>query len=204
MNTETPEIPSEQPKAAEIFDIIVAPDPRLRVEAQRVKDIGTDEQELIDKMIKTMKASDGIGLAATQVGSDKRIIVVDVEPLGAYDDQDASTTKHGKFEMINPVITARSKRAKWAEGCLSVPGFKDEVERDLVIDVSYINRQGEQKELKASSLLSACIQHEIDHLDGKLFIDRISRLKKDMVIAKLKKFRKHGTMVVRPMPGIVF
>lgn len=187
-----------------IKDIIVAPDSRLRAVALRVKEPSVDDQKLIDEMNKTMKASDGLGLAATQLGINKRIIVMDVEPLGAFEDEDPTTVKHGKFEMINPIIVTRSQRAKWAEGCLSVPGFKGVVERDLIIEVSYLDRYGNQKELKASGLLSACIQHEIDHLDGKLFIDHLSFLKRDIIVRKLKKFRKKGVMIVRPSQGLTF
>ena len=187
-----------------IKDVIIAPDARLRTVAERVKEVTVVEQDLIDEMIKTMKASDGLGLAATQLGINKRVIVVDVEPLEAYDDNDPSTIKHGKFEMVNPTIISRQGRARWVEGCLSVPGYKDIIERDLIIDVHYSDRYGNAKELKASGLLSACIQHEIDHLDGKLFVDRLSRLKKNMVMAKLKKFRRRGVMVVKPSAGSVF
>ena len=192
----------EQKQDAPVMDILVAPDSRLKIVADRVKEPSVEDQKLIDEMIRTMKASDGIGLAATQVGFNKRIIVMDVEPLTAYEDSDPTTVKEGKFEMINPVIVSRAGKAKWAEGCLSVPGFKDVVTRDLVIEVSYLDRYGVQKDLKASGLLSACIQHEIDHLDGKLFVDHLSRLKRDIIVSKLKKFRKHGTMIVRPSAGL--
>lgn len=185
-------------------DIIVAPDPRLRIVADRVKDPGVEDQLLIDIMNKTMASSDGIGLAATQLGFNKRIIVMNVEPLGAYDDGDPMVMKHGRFEMINPTIVSRMGRARWAEGCLSVPGFKDVIERDLNIEVSYLDRYGNPKELKAGGLLAACIQHEIDHLDGTLFIDHLSRLKRDMIVAKLKKFRKKGVMIVKPSFGLTF
>lgn len=184
------------------MNILTAPDARLRQVAERVKEPSVDDQSLIDEMNRVMKASDGIGLAATQLGVNKRVVVMDVDRLDVYEDNDQTTIKHGQFEMINPTIVSRSGRSRWVEGCLSVPGFKHIVERDLIIEVTYLDRYGNPKELKASGLLSACVQHEIDHLDGKLFIDRISRLKRDMVIAKLKKLRRKGSMVVRPVSGL--
>jgi peptide deformylase len=202
MNEEIKELDGEASENS-VKDIIVAPDPRLHIVADRVKEVTAEIRDLVEKMFKTMNASDGIGLAATQLGINKRVIVMDVDHLDAYDDEDKSNVKHGKFVMINPVIISRSKRAKWVEGCLSVPGFKEVIERDLIVEVSYLDENGKQAELRASGLLSACIQHEIDHLDGKLFVDRLSHLKKDIILNKLKKFRKHGTMVVRRLDGPV-
>ena len=185
-------------------DIIVAPDPRLRLSANQVKDPGPEERVMIDVMISTMNASEGIGLAATQLGFDKRIIVMDVDPIGAFDDGNPNTIKHGKFEMINPVIVSKSGKTNWQEGCLSVPGFKETIVRDSVIDVTYLDRDGQQKQVKAAGLLSACIQHEIDHLNGVLFIDHMSPLKKDIIVRKLKKFRKNGVMIVKKSVGTTF
>lgn len=199
--TTGPKLAPPEEKLGHPSDIIIAPDPRLRIMADRLRDITDADRDAIDSMFRTMEASQGIGLAANQVGIKRRIIVMDVEQLGAYDDGDPSTVKGGRYAMVNPVIVARQGRARWMEGCLSVPGFKEVVERDAIVEVHYTDRDGKQHELRAGGLLSACIQHEIDHLDGMLFIDRISRLRKDMIIAKLRKLRKKGTMVVRPTPG---
>lgn len=187
-----------------VLDILAAPDHRLRIVAEKVIDVTDDVRKLVDAMVDTMRSSEGIGLAASQVGIPKRIIVMDVDMLGAFDDGDVTTIKHGKFEMINPMITRRSGKITWQEGCLSVPGFKESVERDLVVDVKYLDRDGVERSVCASGLLAACIQHEIDHLDGILFIDHISNLKKDMIIKKLKKFRKKGVMIVKPSAGQTF
>lgn len=184
-------------------DIIVAPDPKLRRVAQRVKEPSVNEQELMGRMRVLLDATSSLGLAATQVGVDSRIVVVNVkEDDSTYEDGDATTLKHGSFEMMNPVVISRHGVARWIEGCLSVPGYSDVVERDLVIEVAYLDRYGNAGQIKASGLLSACIQHEIDHLDGKLFIDRLSRLRRDMVLSKLKKFRRRGTMVVKQTQGV--
>lgn len=184
-----------------IKDIIVAPDTRLRISAEHIKIITPSDIELIETMVATMNGSEGIGLAATQLGFNKRIIVMDVDMLGAFDDEDSSTVKHGKFEMINPVITKRTGKTNWQEGCLSVPGYKEMIIRDSVIDVEYIDRFGQQQKIRAAGLLAACIQHEIDHLDGILFIDHLSTMKRDIIIRKLKKFRKKGVMIVKKSLG---
>jgi peptide deformylase len=180
--------------------IIIAPDPRLRVIADPVVNIA-DEQDLIDRLVEMMHASDGVGLAATQVGVNKRIIVMDVDELGAYDDGDVTVIKHGKFVMVNPRIINRRGKAVWQEGCLSVPGFSEDITRDAIITVAYQGRDGDQHVVVAGGLLSACIQHEIDHLDGVLFIDRVSAIKRDIITRKLKKLRRKGVMVVKPTHG---
>ncbi len=193
----------EDLKRSLVTDIIIAPDPKLRLIAKNV-DSEANVLDVIDTMNETMKASNGLGLAAPQIGVPLRIIVMDVDHLGAYDDEDETTVKHGKFEMINPVITKKSGQANWNEGCLSIPGFKETVQRSLIIEVSFFDKERKECQLRASGLLAACIQHEIDHLDGVLFIDHISNLKKDMIVKKLKKFRKKGVMIVKPSAGMTF
>lgn len=185
-------------------EILVAPEKVLTTVAQRVASVSIKEQELLDKMNDLMTKADGIGLAAPQIGISTRVIVMDVPELESYKDNDITTQKFGKFEMINPVITSREGKARWMEGCLSIPGINESIERDLVIDVSYLDRFGNEKKLKASGLLSACIQHEVDHLDGKLFVDRLSLLKRDMIINKLKKFKKKGRMLFKQASGLSF
>ena len=186
-----------------VTDIIIAPDPKLRLIAQNVSN-ETNVSNIIDTMNETMKASNGLGLAATQLGIPIRIIVMDVDHLGAYDDEDKTTIKHGKFEMVNPVVTKKLGQANWQEGCLSIPGFKETVQRSLVVEVTYLDKERKENRIRAGGLLAACIQHEIDHLDGVLFIDHISSLKKDMIVKKLKKFRKKGVMIVKPSVGTTF
>lgn len=175
-------------------EIIVAPDHRLRLTADPVDLTFDNVAELVEKMFAVMQASDGIGLAATQVGINKRVIIMDVDHIGAYDD--SSSIKHGKFVMINPTITERSGEARWKEGCLSVPGFSEDVTRSLEVTVTFNDETGEKRSINAGGLLAACIQHEIDHLDGVLFIDHISLLKKDIIVKKLKKFKKKGVLIL--------
>lgn len=185
------------------LDIIVAPDDRLRLIAKPTV-VGNEEKKLIDEMFSTMKASNGIGLAAIQVGIEKRIITVDVPHLGADEEVHENSISSGRFALINPVITNSEGIRNWIEGCLSVPGFHDEVKRASMIDVIALDVDNNQITIKASGLLAACIQHEIDHLDGKLFIDKLSKLKRDIVFKKLRKFRKRGYMIVRPSLGLTF
>lgn len=182
-----------------VRDVLVAPDAHLRAKAKPVEKIDADIIQLVSDMFATMARSNGMGLAANQIGIAKRVIVMDVDKLAAYEDtvpQDILT--HGKFAFINPEITERgTKSVRWAEGCLSVPGFQFEIERPGFIIIKALDLAGNPCELRAAGLLAACVQHELDHLDGKLFIDHVSKLKRDMVIKKLQKFRKKGTMVVR-------
>lgn len=182
-----------------VSDVLIAPDARLKSKAKPVEKIEADTIQLVANMFATMQKSNGMGLAANQIGVDKRIIVMNVNKLGAYEEsvpQDVLT--HGQFIIINPEIVELGNRSvKWAEGCLSVPGFQFEIDRPGFVIVKGLDLAGNNVELRAAGLLAACVQHEIDHLDGKLFIDHVSKLKRDMVIKKLQKFRKKGTMVVR-------
>lgn len=170
-----------------VLEIITAPDHVLRTVATAVDHITEKHQALIDAMRKLMIEHGGIGLAATQVGIHERIIVIDVELV---DVNDVEYTQHGSFDMINPVIISRQGSMLSSEGCLSVPGFTGDIERSSVIEVEFLDKFGEKRTITASGLLSACIQHEIDHLDGKLFVDRLSKIKKDMIMSKLKKTRR--------------
>ena len=183
-------------KSGSSMDIIIAPDPRLRIKAELVGKFDQELGQLIDAMLVTMERSNGIGLAATQVGVPKRVIVVDVEKLSSVEDLGDIKT-YGRFELVNPMITSATGEMTWPEACLSVPGVNEEVKRSAFILVEGYDRTGRVISFKATGLLSACIQHEIDHLDGKLFIDRLSKLKRDLITKKLQKFRKTGRMVVR-------
>ena len=159
-----------------ILEILQYPDPRLNLPAQRVEKIDAPTRKLIDDMIETMYAAPGIGLAATQVDVHKQIIVIDV-----------SEDKSDLRVFINPEITRREGLATNQEGCLSVPGIYDNVERADSVTVTALDRNGSRFTLNASGLLATCIQHELDHLQGKVFVDYLSELKQNRVRTKLKK-----------------
>jgi peptide deformylase len=159
-----------------ILEILQYPDNRLHEPAQRVEKIDAATRKLIDDMAETMYAAPGIGLAATQVDIHKQIIVIDVS-----DD-------HSDLRVfINPEITRREGAAVNQEGCLSVTGVFENVERAESVTVTALDRNGSRFTLNASGLLAACIQHEMDHLHGKVFIDYLSELKQNRIRAKLKK-----------------
>lgn len=157
-------------------DILHFPDPRLRLRASPVAVVDGSIRTLVDDMFETMYAAPGIGLAATQINVQKRIIVADVS-----EDQSAPCC------LINPEILGRDGEEEMDEGCLSVPGFFEKVKRAERVRVRALNRDGESFELEADGLLAVCIQHEIDHLDGKLFVDYISTLKRNRIRKKLEK-----------------
>lgn len=156
--------------------ILHFPDPRLRKVARPVEVVDDQTRQLIDDMLETMYAAPGIGLAATQVNVQKRIIVIDV-----------SEDKTQALAFINPKIQATDGKKEHEEGCLSVPGFFETVQRPANVTVSALDRDGEAFELRADGLLAVCIQHEIDHLDGKLFVDYLSPLKRERISKKLQK-----------------
>lgn len=159
-----------------ILEIIQYPDPRLYTAAERVESIDAKTRKLIDDMAETMYAAPGIGLAATQVDVHKQIIVIDVS-------EDRSDLR----VFINPEITRREGVAVNQEGCLSVAGIYDNVERAESVTVTALDRNGARFTLNASGLLAACIQHEMDHLTGKVFVEYLSELKQNRIRAKLKK-----------------
>jgi peptide deformylase len=162
-----------------LLQILEFPDPRLRNRAQAVTQVDAALRTLIDDMFETMYAAPGIGLAATQVNVAKRVLVID---LSEKHDQ--------KLALINPEILQRSGVEETEEGCLSVPGYFDKVTRAEKIRVRALDRDGKQIEFEAEGLLAVCIQHEIDHLDGKLFVDYLSELKRTRIRKKLEKERK--------------
>jgi len=159
-----------------ILEILQYPDPRLTVPAERVEKIDAATRKLIDDMIETMYAAPGVGLAASQVDVHKQIVVIDV-----------SDDRSDLRVFINPEITRREGMAVNQEGCLSLPGVYDNVERAESVTVTALDRNGSRFTLNASGTLATCIQHEMDHLTGKIFIDHLSELKQNRVRAKLKK-----------------
>ncbi len=162
-----------------ILKILEFPDPKLRTKAKPVAEVTDEIRELAENMLETMYAAPGIGLAATQVDVHLRLLVADV-----------STDKVEPLVLINPTITAKDGVEVMEEGCLSVPGFYEEVERAETIKVRAQDRAGEWFEMAADGLLAVCIQHEIDHLDGKLFVDYISDVKRNRIRRKLQKERR--------------
>ena len=162
--------------------ILTEPDPILRKKCDPLEKVDSNTKKLMDDMLETMYAAPGIGLAAVQVGILKRLIVIDISK--------AEEKKHPLF-LINPEIIHRSKKTSvYEEGCLSLPGQFAEIERPAECTLKYVDYDGREKELKADGLLATCIQHEVDHLNGILFIDYLSKLKKDMIIKKLVKQKK--------------
>jgi peptide deformylase len=161
--------------------ILQFPDPMLRRLSEPVERVDGDVRGLIDDMLETMYAAPGVGLAAIQVGVPLRVIVLDV---GGEKEEEGRRP----FAMINPEIVALGPdKSLHEEGCLSIPDVRVEIERPATLTVRFLDREGQQQELGARGLLATVIQHEIDHLDGKLIIDYLSRLKRDMVVRKLKK-----------------
>jgi peptide deformylase len=165
--------------------ILEFPDPRLRKKAVPVDAVDDALRTLIDDMFETMYAAPGIGLAATQVDVHRRLLVADV-----------SSDKTDPHVFINPVIIEKDGVTVTEEGCLSVPGYYEEVERAEHIRVRYLDRAGEEQEQEFEGLLAVCVQHEIDHLDGKLFVDYLSEAKRQRIRKKLEKERRHQAAVV--------
>ena len=169
-------------------EIITVPDEILKKISDPVEKIGINEKKLIDDLFETMYVSNGIGLAAVQIGILKRILVVDVS---------TKDEKNQPIVLINPVIKNLSDDTSvYEEGCLSIPETFIEIERPKICEVEYIDEKGSKKNLKCDGLLSTCIQHEIDHLDGKLIIDHLSKLKKDFIIKKISKLKKNPNRIV--------
>lgn len=166
-----------------LLTILTEPDPRLHVRAKPVDVVDNEIRQLMEDMLETMYANDGIGLAATQVGINKRVIVMDVE-------EDDNTTRH-LLKMANPeILTVSEEKTPLNEGCLSVPELRAEVIRPSTVRVRYLDENNQLQEQEASGYLAKCIQHEIDHLNGILFIDHLSRLKREMMLKKLAKHKK--------------
>ena len=162
--------------------ILTAPDPRLQAVSTDVEKVDAEIRKLVDDMTESMYAAEGIGLAAVQIGVPKRVIVIDL---------DQKEGAKNPIAYINPkIVWASDEMAVFEEGCLSVPEIWDDVERPAKIKCEYLDRDGNKQMLEADGLLATCLQHEMDHLNGVLFIDHLSRLKKSMAIKKLTKAKK--------------
>ncbi len=166
-----------------LLDILEFPDERLRTRAKPVEEVTDEIRQLVDDMFETMYAAPGIGLAATQVNVHLRVVVIDI-----------SREKSQPLCLINPVIVAKDGIEQHEEGCLSVPGVYETVERADHIKLEALNRDGEKFVLETGELLAVCIQHELDHLEGKLFVDYLSPLKRNRIRKKLEKQKKADIM----------
>ncbi|MBY3037395.1 peptide deformylase [Rhizobium sp. 25PS6] len=165
-----------------IKPLIILPDPVLRQLSKPVERVDSDLQRLADDMLETMYDAPGIGLAAIQVGVPRRMLVIDISREGEEKQPQV---------FINPeIVKSSDERSVYEEGCLSIPDYYAEVERPATVSVKYLDRNGKEQTVEADGLLATCLQHEIDHLNGVLFIDYISRLKREMVIKKFTKAAK--------------
>ena len=171
-----------------IKDIITVPDETLKKISDPIEKVGVNEKKLINDLFETMYHSKGIGLAAVQVGILKRILVIDVS---------AKDEKKTPLSFINPIIkNVSDETSVYEEGCLSIPETFIEIERPKICEVEYIDINGKVKNLRCNGLLSTCIQHEINHLNGKLIIDHLSKLKRDLIIKKISKSKKNPDRII--------
>jgi peptide deformylase len=169
-----------------VREILTVPDPRLKQVSAPVEGVDDELRALMDDMLETMYAAPGIGLAAVQIGVPKRVIVMDISPR----EGDGEREREPRY-FVNPEILWRSvETVPYEEGCLSIPDIYDEVERPAKVRLRYLNYQGEQIEEEAEGVFAVCIQHEMDHLEGVLFIDHLSRLKRERAVSKVKKAAK--------------
>tara|TARA_E500000178_G_C16944917_1_gene718309 strand:- start:370 stop:888 length:519 start_codon:yes stop_codon:yes gene_type:complete len=170
-----------------VKNILTEPNKLLRQISKPVNKVGKEEQQLMDDMLETMYAANGIGLAAIQIGIPKRIIVMDISK--------EENKKEPRY-FVNPVIQNKDKiKSIYEEGCLSVPNQFAEIERPKNCDIEFLDYNGNKQILKAEGLLATCIQHEMDHLEGILFIDYLSKLKKSMIIKKLSKNKSNQIVI---------
>ena len=173
-----------------IKKIITVPDPILKEVSEPINKVDSKTQSLLDDMLETMYEAPGIGLAAVQVGIPLRLVVIDV----SWNKEDGN--KDPKF-LINPKIVRKSEKlSSYEEGCLSIPDTFIEIERPKICEVEYVDINGILKNIKCDGLLSTCLQHEINHLDGKLIIDHLTKLKRDIIIKKISKNKKNPDRVI--------
>jgi peptide deformylase len=174
-----------------VRDILIIPDKRLRQKSEAVKAVDKPLRALVDDMFATMYAAPGIGLAAIQIGVPQRVVTLD---LAKKEEPPAPQV------FINPeIVWSATEKATYEEGCLSIPEYYEEVERPVSVRVKYLDLDGQPHEIEATGLLATCLQHEIDHTNGVLFIDHISKLKRDMVVKKFKKAAKKPA-AAKPKP----
>jgi peptide deformylase len=173
-----------------LLPIIIAPDPRLKIIAEPIVQVNVEIQRLMNDMLETMYDAPGIGLAAPQVGSTKRVIVIDVQK---GDEAEEGGCIASPICMANPeIIEVSDYDHTYDEGCLSLPEHFAEVDRPETVRVRYLDENNELQEIDTEGLLATCVQHEIDHLDGILFVDHITALKRNMILRKLSKFKKQS------------
>jgi peptide deformylase len=170
-----------------VLPIVEVPDPRLRIVSKPVEAVDDAVRQLVADMTDTMYAAHGIGLAAIQVGVDKRVVVIDLQ---AEEDEDGKPVRTPRAYINPQVLAASEELSTYNEGCLSIPEQYAEVQRPARCRVRWLDTQGQAHEEELDGLLATCMQHEIDHCDGVLFIDHVSRLKRDMLLRKLAKQRK--------------
>ena len=178
--------------------ILTEPDPILRKKCEPLEKVDEETKKLMDDMLETMYAAPGIGLAAIQVGVPKRVIVLDIGWRDKSEDQnEKKKERRNPMYFVNPEIIEKSlNNSTYEEGCLSVPGQFAEIDRPDKCHIKYLDYYGQPKEIKAEGMLATCIQHEMDHLEGILFIDYLSKLKKSMIIKKLSKHKKEIERIV--------
>ena len=168
-----------------ILDIVLYPDPRLREECEPVQEVSEEIRTLLENMAETMYDAPGIGLAAPQVGSNYRVCVVDV---GDPDEESKSTNT--LLKLVNPYIVHKEGKIDSEEGCLSIPSVRETIKRYERVVVEALDQDGNEMTIEANGLLSICLQHEIDHLDGVLFIDYLSKIKQQLIKSKMRKLSR--------------
>ncbi|MEA2824608.1 MAG: peptide deformylase [Alphaproteobacteria bacterium] len=167
-----------------VLELVKAPDPRLKLVSQPVADVDKALRRFMDDMVETMYAENGIGLAAIQVGVPKRVAVIDLDPGGPNSKQ---------LYIVNPrIVEASDELSTFHEGCLSVPEVWDDVKRPARLSVEYTDEHGAKQTVTADGLFATCLQHEIDHLNGRLFIDHLSKLKRSIALRKSAKLKRQG------------
>ena len=167
-----------------VLELVKAPDPRLKLVSQPVPEVDKALRRFMDDMVQTMYAESGIGLAAIQVGVPKRVAVIDLDPGGPNSKQ---------LCLVNPrIVEASGEISTYHEGCLSVPEVWDDVKRPARLTVEYTDEHGDKQTVTADGLFATCLQHEIDHLDGRLFIDHLSKLKRSIALRKSAKLKRQG------------